>query len=131
MEASLRIVLTALVVSIAVASPQFASADEAASTAEVEQKAIEALIESVARLTDATFVRNGETYSAPSAARFLREKWGARRSEVRTAEDFIDRVASVSSTTGKPYLIRFADGRDVPSAAYLRAELAELRAASP
>jgi hypothetical protein len=48
---------------------------------------------------------------------------------VRSAEDFIDRVASFSSTTSEPYRIRFADGREVPSALYLRAELAKLRAA--
>ena len=83
------------------------------------------------QLTDATFLRNGRSYPASSAAGFLREKWRSRRSEVRSAEDFIERVASFSSTTGKPYLIRFANGREVSSAEYLRAELAELRAKAP
>lgn len=95
------------------------------------QQTIEALIDSVARLTDATFVRNGQDYSASAAARFLREKWHSRRSAVKTAEQFIDRVASFSSTTGRPYLIRFADGREISSAEFLRAELAKLRAGSP
>jgi hypothetical protein len=37
--------------------------------------------------------------------------------------DFIDKIASVSSTTGKPYLIRFGDGREMKGADYLKAEL--------
>lgn len=76
-------------------------------------------------------MRNGRSYPASSAARFLREKWHSRRSEVRSAEDFIARIASFSSTTGKPYLVRFADGRQIPAAKYLRGELAKLRAEAP
>lgn len=99
--------------------------------AEAEYRTIEALIASVAQLGDATFLRNGKSYPAATAARFLREKWQSRQSEVRSAEEFIDRIASFSSTTSKPYLIRFADGRQVSSAEYLRAELAKLRAKAP
>lgn len=105
------------------------SSAEGAPAADVEGRTIEALIGSVAGLTDATFLRNGRPYPAASAARFLREKWRSRLSDVRSAEDFIERVASFSSTTSKPYRIRFADGREVPSADYLRAELAKVRAA--
>jgi len=119
-----------LLVSLALAGSRPAPAD-AGLPAEAEQRTIEALIASVARLTDATFLRNRKSYSASSAARFLRGKWRSRHSEVRTAEDFIERVASSSSTTGEPYLIRFANGREVPSAEYLRAELAKLRARAP
>jgi hypothetical protein len=129
-EATLRIVLAALVASLALADPRSASATEPVAV-EREQRTIEALIESLAQLADATFLRNGKSYPASSAARFLREKWDSRRSEVRSAEDFIDRVASSSSTTGKPYLIRFANGQEVSSAEYLRAKLAELRAEEP
>jgi hypothetical protein len=128
-EVTLRIVLVA-VVSLALATPRPVLADEAAPVG-VEQRTIEALIESVAHLTDATFLRNGKSYPSSSAARFLREKWRSRQSEVRSAEDFIDRVASSSSTTGKPYLIRFANGREVSSAEYLRGELAKLREETP
>jgi len=125
----LRLVLVALVSALALASSGPALA--AAEAVESEERTIEALIDSVARLTDATFLRNGEAYPAASAARFLREKWRSRRSEVRTAEEFIERVASFSSTSGRRYLIRFADGREIPSAEYLRAELARLRSGSP
>ena len=119
-------ILAVLALSLVFAGPRASVAEDGAP--ETERRTIEALITSVAELRDATFIRNGKSYDAKSAARFLREKWKSRESEVRTAEDFIERVASVSSTTSKPYLIRFADGREIQSAEYLRAELARLRA---
>jgi len=42
---------------------------------------------------------------------------------VKTAEDFIRYCASESSVSGKPYEIRFSDGRVVPAAAFLRQKL--------
>jgi hypothetical protein len=129
-RAALKRILPILVAALALAGLRPARADEVV-LAEAEQQAIEALIESVAQLGDAAFIRNGKSYPAASAARFLRGKWRSRRGEVRSAEDFIERVASFSSTTSKPYLIRFADGRELPSAEHLRAELAKLRARVP
>lgn len=92
-----------------------------------EQQRIEALIHAVEQLGDATFIRNGKAYDAAAAARFLRGKWKARESEVRSAADFIEKVASFSSTTGKPYLIRFRDGRELSSAQFLNGQLARPR----
>ena len=126
----LRVILPVLVALFALAGPRPALSQDAA-TAEAGNREIEALIASVAQLSDVTFLRNGKSYSAATAARFLREKWQSRESEVRSADEFIDRIASFSSTTSKPYLIRFADGREVSSAEYLRAELAKLRAKAP
>ena len=85
-----------------------------------EQAKIERLIAAVQHLEDATFIRNGCSYSAATAVRFLRGKWQARRGKVLSAEDFIDQVASCSSTTGQPYYIRFSDGRQLPSARFFR-----------
>jgi Family of unknown function (DUF5329) len=91
-----------------------------------EKQKIEALIKQVANLKDAKFVRNGSTYNADSAATFLRRKWGANESEVKTARDFIDKVASFSGTSGKPYLIRFKDGGEIKSRDFLLAQLKKL-----
>jgi hypothetical protein len=123
-----RAFLAVLALSIVMAGPRASVAEDAAP--ESERRTIEALIASVAGLGDATFVRNGKSYDASSAARFLREKWKSRASEVKTAEDFIERVASFSSMTSLPYRIRFADGREIQSRDYLRAELARIRDAS-
>jgi Family of unknown function (DUF5329) len=43
--------------------------------------------------------------------------------QVNTAQQFIDQIASKSSTTGQPYLIRYADGKTVPAALFLGDEL--------
>lgn len=91
-----------------------------------ETEKIQALLKHVASLQDARFVRNGKEYDAGTAARFLRGKWEAHRDEVKTARDFIEKVASASSTSGKPYLIRFKDGREVRSRQYLGERLKEL-----
>jgi hypothetical protein len=58
--------------------------------------------------------------------RFLRGKWDANADDVKSARDFIERVASASGTSGKPYLIRFKDGREIRSREYLLAELQKL-----
>jgi hypothetical protein len=88
---------------------------------------IEALIAAIGRLSEAAFIRNGQSYDAATAAEFLRRKWRQRAAEVGSADDFIGEVASFSSTTGRPYLIRFSDGREVPCSVFLRTELSNLR----
>ncbi len=92
---------------------------------------IEALIAAVARMTDAAFIRNGQAYDSAVAAEFLRRKWRANATHIFSAEDFIAKVASFSSTSGRPYLIRLADGREIPCSVYLRAELAKLQPMRP
>lgn len=91
-----------------------------------EREKIEALLRHIENLKDAVFIRNGREYDAKTAASFLRAKWRANDAGVKSARDFIVKVASVSSTTGKPYLIRFRDGREVKSGDYLLAELTKL-----
>jgi Family of unknown function (DUF5329) len=98
----------------------------AAQELKTEKQKIEALIKHVEDMKDAKFVRNEKTYDAKTAAEFLRGKWEAQRAEIKTAKDFIEKVASVSSTTGRPYQIRFQDGKEMKSAEYLQAELKKL-----
>ena len=74
-----------------------------------ERQKIEALIKYVSGLSDTKFVRDGNTYDAKTATTFLRRKWEANDSEVKTARDFIDKIATLSGTSGKPYIIRFKD----------------------
>ena len=92
-----------------------------------EKAKIESLIGHLENLKDATFVRNGSDYDAKSAAKFLRGKWQSNDKEIKTAADFIAKAATVSSTTGKPYLIRFKDGTQAKCGDYLNARLKELK----
>lgn len=85
-----------------------------------EKGKIESLIHQVEALQGAKFIRNGKSYDSTDAAKFLRGKWDSKAKEIETAEDFIQKVASVSSTSGQPYLIRFSDGHEVKCGDYLR-----------
>lgn len=91
-----------------------------------EEEKIERLIEAVAELQGATFIRNGAEYSAAEAADHLRLKWRAAGDEIKTAEQFIDTIASKSSTSGEPYQIRMPDGKVMQADAYLRKRLVEI-----
>lgn len=95
-----------------------------------EKQKIEALIRRVAESLDVKFVRNGSSYEAYSAATFLRLKWEFNASEVKTARDFIDKIATMSGTSGKPYLIRFKDGSETKSREFLLTELQKIEDAS-
>jgi hypothetical protein len=88
-----------------------------------EQARIERLIRLIETHPNAQFVRNGKAYSPSEAGRFLRGKLAKMGEHVNTAQDFIDQIASVSSTTGQAYQIRLAGGRMVLAAAFLVDEL--------
>jgi hypothetical protein len=94
-----------------------------------ERQKIEALIESIADAKDLQFVRNGKVYDATTAATFLRGKLAANDAEVKTARAFIDKIASFSGTSGKPYQVRRSDGSEISSKDYLLAELRKLEKA--
>lgn len=77
------------------------------------------------------FNRNGSWYAGAEARAHLLKKldYLEGKDMVSTAEQFIDRGASSSSMSGKPYLVRCAGKAPVESAQWLRAELQALRAA--
>ena len=89
------------------------------------KKMIELLLAEV-ESSGLTFIRNGKEHSPEEAAAHLRRKWDYAGSKIKTPEQFIDKVASKSSTTGKPYLIRLEDGSTVEAADWLRERLHEL-----
>lgn len=91
-----------------------------------EKDKIEALIRKMENLEGATFIRNGIEYDARSAGAFLRGKWRSKKAAVKTARDFIERIASFSSISGRPYLIRLKGGQEIKSGDFLRAELMKL-----
>ena len=94
---------------------------------DLERAKIDYLIDSIAQLHDAVFIRNGTEYTSAQAADHLRLKLRNAGARVRTAEDFIARCATGSSVSGEKYRIRFADGRVVDNAVFLRQKLAEFR----
>lgn len=109
----------------AIALLTFAIAANAGDRAPAETARIEHLLAIVASLHDAQFIRNGKSYDSAAAVQHLRLKLRAAGSRVKTAEDFIRYCASASSVSGRPYEIRFFDGRLVRSADFLQQRLLE------
>jgi len=96
-----------------------------------EQEKIDYLINSIANLKGAVFIRNDNEYDAKKAAEHLREKLDYAGEKIRTANDFIDKCATASWLSHRKYLIRFSDGRTVNSATYLREKLKEYELSRP
>jgi hypothetical protein len=92
-----------------------------------EAQKIESLIQAIAGLQgQATFLRNGSEHDAKAAAEHLRLKWKNAGGHVKTAGDFIRLCATGSSLSGKPYRIRFKDGRELSSSDWFWTELKKL-----
>ncbi|MBV8034532.1 DUF5329 domain-containing protein [Roseateles sp.] len=77
------------------------------------------------------FNRNGSWYAGVEARAHLLKKldYLEGKDMVQTAEQFIERGASSSSMSGKPYLVRCAGKAPVESAQWLKSELQQVRAA--
>ena len=89
----------------------------------VEQARIDKLIRYVETQKGMVFIRNGSEYSCEQAAKFLRGKMESMGKDVTSARDFIERIASKSSMSGKPYQVRLVDGTTLLAAHYLTEEL--------
>ena len=78
------------------------------------------------------FNRNGSWYDAPRAVSHLNRKYEylLKKDLVPTAEAFIERAASESSTSGKAYLVKCGNAPEVQSAAWFREALQKFRAES-
>lgn len=76
--------------------------------------------------SNATFIRNGSEYTAKDAAKHLRMKREKAGKKVKTAKEFIDFIASKSSTTGEAYQIRFSNGTQMPVRDVLYYELKKI-----
>lgn len=93
-----------------------------------ESEKIDRLMACAARWPDATFVRNGKSYGAGEAAAHRRRKMNGAGDRVQTAREFIDRIATRSTTSGDACTIQFTDGRRTSSAEFLRDALRKIEA---
>jgi hypothetical protein len=84
-----------------------------------ETAKIEHLIQSVASLKNAVFIRNGREHTVEEAVDHMRMKWEAAGGQITTARGFIEGAASRSSMSGRAYEIRYADGTTVTAREYL------------
>lgn len=92
------------------------------------QREIDQLLDFVAR-SGCQFVRNGSVHASPEASEHLRMKLSKAGNRIRSAEDFIEQLASQSYLSGKPYAARCPGKAEQPSKSWLSNELRRLRAA--
>ena len=72
------------------------------------------------------FIRNGERHDGAWGKKHLIEKWKGMKEEVKTADDFITKVATSSSQTGRPYQIEAKNGKVKDAAAWFRFHLNDM-----
>ena len=109
----------------------FLSMASGAASAEVPALDVEVayLIDEVSE-SGCRFVRNGKEHTASEAADHLRMKAKRGKRYYDTTEEFIDRIASKSSWSGKPYTIQCGVEPSVAAADWFTRVLAEYRAES-
>jgi Family of unknown function (DUF5329) len=95
--------------------------------AESLDESIKFLLDYVAK-SDATFIRNGQKHTPQEAVSHIKAKYEHFKSEIKTSEDFIRLAASKSLLTGKPYLVRAPDGKEIRLDVWLADGLREYRA---
>ena len=113
-----------LVISIAIlALPVWSAEPDAVTRAEVAH-----LLEYL-QSSGCQFQRNGSWYPSARAASHLNQKYEymLKKGLVTNTESFIERAASESSASGKPYSVKCGDAAAVPSANWLWDELQRFR----
>jgi hypothetical protein len=87
---------------------------------------IKFLLDYVAK-SDATFIRNGQKHTPQEAANHIKAKYEHFKNEIKTPDDFIRLSASKSLLTGKPYLVRTPDGKEMRLDVWLTEALKQYR----
>ena len=87
-----------------------------------ESEKIRFLLNRIAN-SEGQFLRNGEWHDGKEARQWFLYKMQHWVSGVKTAKDFIERVASFSQKTGEPYLVQFHDGPVYSLSSVLKNEL--------
>src|SRR5437660_3425627 len=98
--------------------------------AESMEQTVDYLIDYVGK-SNATFIRNGVSHTPAEAVAHIKAKYEHFKNEIKTPEDFIRLSASKSLLTGKPYLVRTPDGKEMHLDVWLTDALKEYRASKP
>jgi hypothetical protein len=88
-----------------------------------EQDKINGLLDALAT-SNITFIRNGESHDGAWAKQHLTNKLKDAK-DVKTADEFIAKVGSKSSSSNKPYVIKTKDGKEEEASVWFKAKLAD------
>ncbi len=81
-----------------------------------ETKRIVLLLEKIEQ-SEIIFIRNGTEYDAKQAAEHLHSKWN--KTSINNVQEFIEKVASTSSTTNESYKVKLKNGTIITSKEWL------------
>jgi hypothetical protein len=117
----MRIILLLLIVLL---SPVSYAAD----SNDIMVKEIEHLFDHM-KNSGCRFNRNGKWYNAEEAMKHIHNKYNylVKRGRINSTEQFIERAASKSSMSGKPYKIKCGEGEPVKSSVWFKRELMNFR----
>lgn len=90
-----------------------------------EDKEIAFLLSYIAE-SDCIFIRNGDEHQAKAASEHLEMKYNHVRNRIKSAENFIDKIATKSSFSGRPYEVLCNSAR-LPTKIWLEETLAAHR----
>lgn len=94
--------------------------------AESLEQTVNFLIDHVAK-SNGTFIRNGASHTPAEAVAHIKAKYEHFKNQIKTPEDFIRLSASKSLLTGKPYLVRTPDGKEMRLDVWLTEALKQYR----
>ncbi len=124
-----RSIAASAIAASAIVALSFAAAAASAGPTAKARHEIDALIADLGN-SGCAFERNGSWYDAKAARAHLQKKYDylRKRDLADTAELFIERGASKSSISGKPYRVRCPGKTAEPSERWFRQRLQTLRA---
>lgn len=91
-----------------------------------ENEEIDFLLAFVAE-SECTFIRNGKEHQGPDASEHLAMKYNHVKSRIKTADIFIDKIATKSSFSGRQYEVQCGNEK-IPTKRWLENALASYRA---
>ncbi len=104
----------------------FLFAASAALAEDNTEQEIDYLLNTVAS-SDCVFIRNGKEHGPEAARDHLNLKRRRGKRYYTTADEYVEKLASSSSWSGKPYFIRCGDSEREPAGEWFMAVLLEYR----
>jgi len=90
-----------------------------------EKEKIDYLLEALEN-SNLIFIRNGDEYSSKEARAHMQKKFEYAGSRITSVDQFIIYLATKSSISGKPYYVKYPDGKKVQSSIWMRELLSKL-----
>jgi len=90
-----------------------------------EKEKIDYLLETLEN-SNLIFIRNGDEYSSKEARAHMQKKLEYAGNRITNVDQFITYLATKSSISGKPYYVKYPDGKKVESSIWMRELLNKL-----